>query len=669
MAVDRNLKDAAVRIMEAASTRGGTAINAAKMMRSRSVTTPFRRAHSDGSKHREGVCRKMTEGPAGDARTSPETVGNVRTTFGRRENLATATDRACSAVAATRQRSVSPSTPQNGIVKASGGRTALKDDGARNVSVGSGQGSRPRLVSPSQRQLVHAGAGGKSGTPLRPPLPSIGSPEHAKDVKHEAGLAPVVCAGKAVSQISRNQSQSPRPRGSAAACGKRVSPASTPPSRIDGAGEEDIEGAVRSTPTARRVPSPLTSPRANKRITPLQSAPSTPLSTNRHLSPQSPWHTNKGGLLGAHQQVASPVTTPRSATRPLPLPRTASQGLLPQSQQDASSLAAVAVASLGAAACHVSPQRVKLTHLEWLEEVLRPRPRVGLGDGASARLDSMQKCCEDEETAAVLFDEITFGEALGAGSFGAVWKGMCRGQVVAIKQCKVGDRKEANMLLEEIGHLQKLRHPRLVSFLGHCDRDPHIVLLIEYMPGGSLHALLFGSRRQRLAFCEEIRMAKHIAEGLTYLHDLNVVHRDLKTMNIVLDLELNCKICDFGLTVTLERTHLTVLSVQGSPRYMAPEQFEASAKITEKVDVWQFGCVMFELFCLALPFSHCSSLQQIATTLLIRKQGPAIPSEANPLARTLIRACLRLKAPSRPTAAALEEALNGIAQKRLEAIK
>lgn len=261
----------------------------------------------------------------------------------------------------------------------------------------------------------------------------------------------------------------------------------------------------------------------------------------------------------------------------------------------------------------------------------------------------------------VRFEEITLEQPIGAGSFGAVFRGQCRGQVVAVKKCKVDDPKDAEMLLMEVRYLQRLRHPRLVSFLGCCNRPPHVLMLIEFMEGGSLHSLLFKSKRP-LAFVQKVRMGQHVAEGLTYLHDASIVHRDLKTLNIVLDAELNCKICDFGLTITLENTHLTVRSLQGSPRYMAPEQFESTARITEKVDIWQMGCVFLELFCLRVPFADAKGVQQVATELLVRRRAPAVPGDADPRARVLVQACLRIEAKARPGAEALEQALAAVRQ-------
>lgn len=230
----------------------------------------------------------------------------------------------------------------------------------------------------------------------------------------------------------------------------------------------------------------------------------------------------------------------------------------------------------------------------------------------------------------------------------------------AIKHCRMADGHDADMLLRETRYLQNLRHPRLVSYLGFCKHQRQVYLLMEFMAGGSLHALLFGStsKRRRLAFATQTRMAHQVAEGLAYLHTLNVVHRDLKTHNIVLDSETTCKICDFGLTVTLEQSHLTVKALQGSPRYMAPEQFEITAHITEKVDIWQMGCVMLELYCKFVPFSGSSGVHQIATELLLKKRPPRCPTDADPRCRALVQACLRIQAKNRPAAATLEHALS-----------
>lgn len=289
------------------------------------------------------------------------------------------------------------------------------------------------------------------------------------------------------------------------------------------------------------------------------------------------------------------------------------------------------------------PQQAALA----IDEALKPRKNARHTLPRQPTLDSAQS--EDLLT----YEEITWDRPIGAGSFGAVWKGRFRGQTVAIKQCKVTDENDERMLVQEIRHLQKLRHERLVSFLGVVRKAPHVVFLLEFMSGGDLHSLLFVKKRE-LGSEQKATMALQITRGLSYLHEMHVVHRDLKTMNIVLDMLLNCKICDFGLSLTLERTHITVRTLQGSPRYMAPEQFEPSAKITDKVDIWQMGCIMLELFCSAIPFSYCKGVQQIATEMLVRHRTPKIP-DCDVRIRNIIRACLQLQYVERPSSQQLED--------------
>lgn len=234
---------------------------------------------------------------------------------------------------------------------------------------------------------------------------------------------------------------------------------------------------------------------------------------------------------------------------------------------------------------------------------------------------------------------------------------------MAIKQCKIRKAGDRDMFFKEIAHLGKLRHERIVSFLGSFEAQESVVILMEFMSGGSLWHLIFpgsGKIKRMLPFAQKVEMAEQIASGLAYLHDMNVVHRDLKTLNIILDDRLNCKICDFGLMVTLDKTHMTVGSMEGTARYMAPEQFESTSRITDKTDVWALGCVLLELFCDVTPYAYCSTVQQICKELLIAKKYPQVPPDADPRARVLIRSCFYFQPKQRPSAESLEEALAGV---------
>ncbi|CAK8985722.1 unnamed protein product [Durusdinium trenchii] len=200
-------------------------------------------------------------------------------------------------------------------------------------------------------------------------------------------------------------------------------------------------------------------------------------------------------------------------------------------------------------------------------------------------------------------EELLLGPQLGAGGSAQVFRGSWKGQEVAVKRITGVAHLEA--MKKEVDALRRLRHPRLVRFLGACVQPPLLLVVTEFMAGGSLHDRLFG--RSQLAATSALGprqrwlIACQTAEGLSFLHSQRVVHRDLKSMNILLDAGQNAKICDFGLAhqMCMESTHIArkLDGEGGSPRYMAPECYDASVgKLTEKVDIWAAGCILIELW-------------------------------------------------------------------------
>merc|ERR1712113_700743 len=158
----------------------------------------------------------------------------------------------------------------------------------------------------------------------------------------------------------------------------------------------------------------------------------------------------------------------------------------------------------------------------------------------------------------------------------------------------------------------------------------------EFMPNGSLHSLLH-QRKESLVFSQRLDMALQVAEGVAFLHGQSppFVHRDLKSLNVVLDFALNVKLCDFGLTQSMEKTHLSRRDNEGgSPRYMAPELFDSKGKITEKVDIWALGCLILEVFTSRLPHEECQTIQQVMAKTLVNRQLPFsdVGPELQPLA-------------------------------------
>merc|ERR1719159_1890080 len=170
------------------------------------------------------------------------------------------------------------------------------------------------------------------------------------------------------------------------------------------------------------------------------------------------------------------------------------------------------------------------------------------------------------------------------------------------------------------------------------------------MPIGSLHHLLH-VRQLQLPMLHCLNMCMQLADGVRYLHsqDPVVVHRDLKTQNVVLDLNWNIKLCDFGLTESMERTHITKQNNGGSPRYMAPELFDCKTKITEKIDIWAMGCIFVEVFGGPLPYENITSLAELTRELLVHRRPPAVPEDLIPEhMRVIIIRCLDFDYTLRP---------------------
>jgi serine/threonine protein kinase len=268
----------------------------------------------------------------------------------------------------------------------------------------------------------------------------------------------------------------------------------------------------------------------------------------------------------------------------------------------------------------------------------------------------------------VRFEDLEFVESLGSGEFGQVFRGNYCGNEVAIKQLYWDDTlSELVMqdLAKEIESFRHLRHKRLVRFIGACLELPHPCLVTEYMPGGSLHHLLH-VRKLQLPLLHALNMCLQVADGVMYLHSQTptVVHRDLKSLNVVLDLNLNIKICDFGLTEPMERTHITKKNNGGSPRYMAPELFDSKTKITEKIDVWAMGCIFVEICGGPLPYENITTLADLTREMLVHRRTPDVPTYIPHEARQIISSCLSFDYRQRPSSKEAFEQLK-VAKKQL----
>ncbi|CAL9239921.1 unnamed protein product [Arabidopsis halleri] len=187
---------------------------------------------------------------------------------------------------------------------------------------------------------------------------------------------------------------------------------------------------------------------------------------------------------------------------------------------------------------------------------------------------------------------------LGEGGFGCVYKGILPdGRVVAVKQLKIGGGQGDREFKAEVETLSRIHHRHLVSIVGHCISGDRRLLIYDYVSNNDLYFHLHGEKSV-LDWATRVKIAAGAARGLAYLHEdchPRIIHRDIKSSNILLEENFDARVSDFGLArLALDcNTHITT-RVIGTFGYMAPE-YASSGKLTEKSDVFSFGVVLLEL--------------------------------------------------------------------------
>uniref|UniRef100_A0A8V5GDG5 Mitogen-activated protein kinase kinase kinase 19 n=1 Tax=Melopsittacus undulatus TaxID=13146 RepID=A0A8V5GDG5_MELUD len=217
----------------------------------------------------------------------------------------------------------------------------------------------------------------------------------------------------------------------------------------------------------------------------------------------------------------------------------------------------------------------------------------------------------------------------GKGAYGTVYCGLTsQGQLIAVKQLvldtsdQVTTEKEYQKFHEEVDLLKTLKHINIVTYLGTCLEDNILSIFMEFVPGGSISSIIhrFGPLPE-IVLC---KYTKQILQGVAYLHDNCVVHRDIKGNNVMLMPNGIVKLIDFGCArrlawVSLSGTQSEMLkSVHGTPYWMAPEVINESG-YGRKSDIWSIGCTVFEM---ATGKPPLASMDRIAAMFYI---GPRLP--------------------------------------------
>ncbi|XP_011024259.1 PREDICTED: serine/threonine-protein kinase CTR1-like isoform X3 [Populus euphratica] len=257
-----------------------------------------------------------------------------------------------------------------------------------------------------------------------------------------------------------------------------------------------------------------------------------------------------------------------------------------------------------------------------------------------------------EEDLDVPWSELLLKKKIGSGSFGTVYHADWRGSEVAVKILEEQEfhTERFEEFLSEVSIMKRLRHPNIVLFMGAVTQPPNLSIVMEYLSRGSLHkllhladaALILNERRR-------LNMANDVAKGMNYLHQFRppIIHRDLKSLNLLVDSAYKVKICDFGLSRSKAKTYISSTSAAGTPEWMAPEVLR-NEQSNEKSDVYSFGVVLWELMTLQHPWRNLKQAQIIAAVGFMGGRLE-IPSNVNPSVAALIKVCLDSEPSKRPS--------------------
>eukprot|EP01120_Amphizonella_sp_Union-15-10_P007464 TRINITY_DN2523_c0_g1_i1.p1 TRINITY_DN2523_c0_g1~~TRINITY_DN2523_c0_g1_i1.p1 ORF type:complete len:420 (+),score=56.28 TRINITY_DN2523_c0_g1_i1:126-1262(+) len=266
--------------------------------------------------------------------------------------------------------------------------------------------------------------------------------------------------------------------------------------------------------------------------------------------------------------------------------------------------------------------------------------------------------------------EIQRGKFLGAGAFAKVHQGTFRDKVVAIK---IFSENSYAFRLEdfyrEVAIMSMLSHDHIVSFEGACvelksDDESVFIIVTELMHKGSLKKLLDGKPLELSLF---YRYALHTCLGMIYLHSLELIHRDLKCENVLVNSQDIAKLADFGLSRDIDLENGMTASV-GTPKWEAPEVLVRSKtktkyKYSKEADVYSFGILLYEMVSGEEPFPSVTDIFELKKLVVDRHKRPNLPKHLPPELTLLIKSCWHRAPSKRPSFQEIYEKLEKVSLK------
>ncbi|XP_015231748.1 PREDICTED: mitogen-activated protein kinase kinase kinase MLT-like isoform X1 [Cyprinodon variegatus] len=241
----------------------------------------------------------------------------------------------------------------------------------------------------------------------------------------------------------------------------------------------------------------------------------------------------------------------------------------------------------------------------------------------------------------IKFEDILFYENCGGGSFGSVYRARW------ISQDKEVAVKKLLKIENEAEILSVLSHRNIIQFYGAIVEAPNYGIVTEYASGGSLYDYLSSDESEEMDMRQIMSWAAEIAKGMHYLHSeapVKVIHRDLKSRNVVLGADKVLKICDFGASKFL--SHTTHMSLVGTFPWMAPEVIQ-SLPVSETCDTFSYGVVLWEMLTREIPFKGLEGLQ-VAWLVVEKNERLTIPSSCPASFAELMRKCWSAEPKERP---------------------